>query len=284
MKPIEKYVDPTLDWSFKKIFLSPGHEKILITFLNDVLKGQYHVKSIKKSQQLVKEFQTSKAVYFDVYCVADNGTEFIVEVQRQDEGSFMNRLDYYRSKAIANQLQVKGKYQELLPVIVIAVCDFPVILDALGEEASGVYFERAILVGEKTKLVFKDFPTQFALLDLPAYRKKNFPISTELEEWFQLFNCIYQDQEPFLKRKELTEALDSLEYSALSEIERAQAEKELDDERIRSAVLDTAIAKGEAKGREVGKLEVAKKMLSKGLDINFIMDVTGLSLEEVNKS
>ncbi len=30
----EKYVDPTLDWSFKKMFLTPGHEDILKTFLN----------------------------------------------------------------------------------------------------------------------------------------------------------------------------------------------------------------------------------------------------------
>jgi len=40
---------------------------------------------------------------------------------------------------------------------------------------------------------------------------------------------------------------------------------------------------GERKGKLEGKLEIAQAMLVKGLDVNFIAEITGLSVSEIER-
>ena len=42
-------------------------------------------------------------------------------------------------------------------------------------------------------------------------------------------------------------------------------------------------AEGKIEGKAEGFIEVAKKMLAEGADLNFISRITNLSLEEINK-
>ena len=43
------------------------------------------------------------------------------------------------------------------------------------------------------------------------------------------------------------------------------------------------IANGEARGSHHKSLEIARKMLAKGMDENTIMEITGLTQEEIRK-
>ena len=54
-------------------------------------------------------------------------------------------------------------------------------------------------------------------------------------------------------------------------------------EKRRQAMLDeaSALAFAEEKGAKKEKLEIAKNLIQKGLDNGFIVETTGLSLEEV---
>ena len=58
---------------------------------------------------------------------------------------------------------------------------------------------------------------------------------------------------------------------------------EEDDKLIRESEKLYARDEGMKKGIEKGKIETAKKMLEKGTDIIFISEVTGLSLEQIEK-
>ena len=42
-------------------------------------------------------------------------------------------------------------------------------------------------------------------------------------------------------------------------------------------------AEGEAKGKAEGKMEVAKRLLAKGMKIEDVADVTGLSIKEIKE-
>ena len=42
------------------------------------------------------------------------------------------------------------------------------------------------------------------------------------------------------------------------------------------------LAKGRKEGREEFKKEIARKMLDKGMDINSISELSGLTIEEIN--
>ena len=75
----------------------------------------------------------------------------------------------------------------------------------------------------------------------------------------------------------------------LSADHRRQAEQEAiekyerDQRGIKQFVYDKGHAEGMEKGREEGMQAVALNMLKKGADIAFISEVTGLSVDEVNK-
>ena len=70
-------------------------------------------------------------------------------------------------------------------------------------------------------------------------------------------------------------------------------EKDMITERDYQNIIDTAaedgraegFAEGEAKGRSEGKAEervmIAKAMIAKGMDLNTISEITGLSCEEI---
>jgi predicted transposase/invertase (TIGR01784 family) len=47
--------------------------------------------------------------------------------------------------------------------------------------------------------------------------------------------------------------------------------------------IDEGVAKGEARGSHHKRLEIAKKMMAKGMDENTIMEITGLTQEEIRK-
>lgn len=89
-------------------------------------------------------------------------------------------------------------------------------------------------------------------------------------------------KDPILKK-----ALDTLEYLSQDEETRRlyeERQKYLHDE---ASMLQGAKEEGKAEGIAVGKaegiLEVAEKMLSKGFDTPFILEVTGLSEEELRR-
>ena len=46
---------------------------------------------------------------------------------------------------------------------------------------------------------------------------------------------------------------------------------------------DKGHAKGVKKGLETGKLEIARNLLAKGSSIEFTQEITGLSIEEIEK-
>ena len=74
---------------------------------------------------------------------------------------------------------------------------------------------------------------------------------------------------------------------AREQLEKIKADKEL-MERIRLQELaewdyNTGMANARREGEIAGKIETAKKMLEKNIDIEIIMELTGLSREKIEK-
>jgi predicted transposase/invertase (TIGR01784 family) len=289
----EIYVDPTYDWSFKRIFLAPGREDVLQTFLNDVLKGELQVAQIKGITHPPKEEQEDKAIFFDILCEDDQGRQFIVEMQRRDETGFLKRLDFYRSRAIAKQLRPKVPYQDLLPVAVVAICNFEILGKILpGKKTGKLYFERLALVGLESGLRAQDFPVMFHILDLKAYRRLGFPQHNGIEEWFELFTCVDRGEHPLqVHRAVITESLDRLEFLKLPQEERALAEKEIDQELRLMGMVDAAktegIQIGEERGIQIGEERgiqaSARRLLKKGFTPQEVSDSLEMDLKDVLK-
>jgi len=123
-----KYLDPKVDFLFKKIF---GENKdLLISFLNSLLPlkdGQEIITIEYLSPEQVPNTMLGKNSIVDVMCTDNDGRTFIVEMQSEWSNVFRKRLLVNGSKAVVRQMNKKytedraNKFQEFKPVYVLAV-------------------------------------------------------------------------------------------------------------------------------------------------------------------
>ena len=138
---------------------------------------------------------------------------------------------------------------------------------------------------------------QIAFLELDKYNKDKH-ITDEGRQWLEFFGNLPFSKEPSQAVTHADSLLDSSSWT--------QEEKAMIDERIRiqenyDMTMETAIdeareegleqgleqglerglKQGLERGRYEGQLELIRKMLSKGLSLEVVSDVTGLSVEEL---
>ena len=80
-----EYINPRVDWAFKRIFGSDDTKECLITFLNGVFEGEFVIKDVKhlKTEQ-TRHQKRERGVIFDVMCMTDDGRHIIVEMQKKE--------------------------------------------------------------------------------------------------------------------------------------------------------------------------------------------------------
>ena len=92
-----------------------------------------------------------------------------------------------------------------------------------------------------------------------------------------------------LNDPEIGKAVEELEISGFTDAELRAYDKFWDSVSVERTLLDDRYQKGKEEGMEEGRaegmnqrsLEIAKKMLAKGMDEATVMDVTGLTAEEM---
>ena len=79
-------------------------------------------------------------------------------------------------------------------------------------------------------------------------------------------------------------AVDELEYLSQDEKTRIRYEEQLKIELDYNSGIDAAYRDGENKGKLEGILETARKMREKGFPISEILDITGLSENQLREN
>lgn len=85
---ISKYIDPMVDYGFKRIFKESGKTQLIIRPLNAIFGLDIADIDIRDSEQLGLTEQERRATY-DMHCTTRDGTRFIIEVQLADQPFFM---------------------------------------------------------------------------------------------------------------------------------------------------------------------------------------------------
>jgi predicted transposase/invertase (TIGR01784 family) len=93
---ISKYFNPYTDFGFKKLFGGEGSKDLLIDFLNQLLPPHHQIKelSFKNPENLADTKEERKSI-FDIYCIAQTGERFIVEMQKAKMNFFKDRSLFY---------------------------------------------------------------------------------------------------------------------------------------------------------------------------------------------
>ncbi len=270
----KKMLSPKLDIVFQALFGDVGSEKITGRFLRSILKQE--VSEVDLSQNIVlRREQEDKLGILDIIAKVNEKEYCNIEMQLVDTGEIRERILYYWSKIYARQLKKGQKYRELEKTIVILIANFEI----KGLEDLKYHTEWKIMDKETQKVILTD-KFELRIIELPKIKEEE---QEELIDWL-LF--LENPQSERVKTKmeeneELKEAVEKLE--GMSEDDYMQRIADLREKAILdyNSGMDTALRKGIAEGEKKAKLETAKKMLEKGMNIDTIAEVTGLSKEEI---
>ncbi len=272
----EKYINPFTDYGFKRLFGEEPNKDLLLDFLNELLKkeqGKITELQYLKNENLGTTELNRKAV-FDLYCTNEKGEKFIVELQKTKQKFFKDRTVYYSTFPIREQAIVGSEWNfELKRVYTIAILDF--VFDEDKNQPEKFRYD-VKLSDIETKEIFYDKLT-FIYLEMPKFNKKAEELETRFEKWlFVLRNLHKLDRIPDNLRENIfLKLFETAEIAKFNSKEYQEYEDSLKYYRDLKNSLDTA--------REEGKIEDAKKMLEKKLDISLISEITGLTEEQINK-
>ena len=280
-----KYIDPLVDFAFKKIFGSEPNKDLLIAFLNEVFRGRKIIADlIYNKNEHHGDLKDEGAAIFDLLCTGDNGERFIIELQRGRQGYFKERALFYTSRLISD-LAPKGKRSEwaynLTEVYLVALLEDFTLEDGTAQE----YLHDICLCNRDTGKIFYD-KLGYTYIELSKFVKADTELETDLDRWlYFLKNMPRMDRLPVYLRKPVFEKLFNIaEYTNFTKEEKAMYDSSLkykwDNKNVLDYAVQEAVKKADAKAFEKIKT-IVLEMKKEGFPLSQISKFTKLSIEEI---
>ena len=267
---------------FKMIFGDPENKTALIGLLREIIdipeKEYAHIEIIDPNLRVNKSY--GKSGILDIKLTTKSGQRINVEIQIRKASDLKQRILFYASKMVAEQLTEGEKYDKIRRVISIVICtDHNLIED------SQEYHNRYFLYDKNTSSTFTDLLE----IDILEFKKVPEKDKSNLATWLRFLNT--DDREELDKMAVRNAAFKSAvcKYMELTydEAIRMLAEENEKAWKDRQAEIKYAMEEGIQKGRAEGKhnreIEIARNAINMGLDIKNIITLTGLSKEEIEK-
>ena len=272
---------PTNDYVFKRIFGQKKNSDILKDLLQAILPN-WNIKNVEPRQevQLETDFITDKVCRLDILATLDDGTKVDVEIQMRNYNDIEARSLFYITREYHQSLENGQDYIEIPKSIGIWISNFNVFND------EGPFHEIVRLRRDYENQIFTD-KIEMHYLQLPKFKQKCKRISNKLEEWLTFISFENMEELRMIENEKVKKAEEELEYLSGDEAERRIAylreTAEIDRKFAMTAARDQGREEGRSEGRAKGMADVAKKMLEKNMDISLIIEVTGLTKEEIEK-
>jgi len=285
-------ISPRIDIAFKKIFGVEENKDLLISLINSIVSEEDQVSSVTLLNPYnPKNFLNDKLSILDIKAQGHDGKRFNIEIQISDEADYDKRALYYWAKLYTEQLKASEDYSLLSKAIGIHILNFTSIPDVkkyhnvfhITEKESGLKYFKDLELHTIELKKFSDNPRE-EFSDLISR------IKTKLDIWAAFltrYDLLKADNLPqSLDNQNLKKAISVLDVMNFSDQERDAYEDHLKWLRIEMNTLKKAEAKGRAEGLAEGakkrNTEIARNLLSDGLDIKLIARATGLSEEEIS--
>ncbi|MDR2399628.1 MAG: Rpn family recombination-promoting nuclease/putative transposase, partial [Endomicrobium sp.] len=252
---------------------------VLVCLLNAILKGKPLISSIRLvNAEHKKRRERGKSATLDIEGVTDKGTLVDIEIQCYRDGNLVNRAVYYQSRMMKEELDEGESYDTHPDIISIWFTDYHETTrqhhthEAVYMFKANPYDEIAI-ASEKTRIF---------IIELPKIDVKKATLNDMFSVWMYFLKNPELIPEEFVKRvPEVEEALEELKVLSLNDEFRANYNahiKAQNDQRSREAnAKEEGIAKGIAIGKKEGKKEIVFKLLKKGMSLEDIAEITGIS-------
>ncbi|MDY5213557.1 Rpn family recombination-promoting nuclease/putative transposase [Intestinibacter sp.] len=286
-------LDPKMDFVFKNIFGSEKHPNILISFLNATLKPKDLITEVEiKNTDLNKGYIEDKFSRLDVKATTSNNEIINIEIQLKNEYNMIKRSLYYWSKLYSEQLNEGEDYSVLKRTICINILNFKYL--KTRKFHSGYRLKEMYSNEELTNVA------EIHFIEIPKLEEGS-DEKDMLVAWIEFLKNPESEKVRSLEMsvEEIREAKDELIKMSNDDTQRELYEMRAKTLRDKISALNEAERKGLKKGREEGRkegieegkregeknkaIEIAKSLITIGLDKEAISKSTGLDLCEIEK-
>ena len=279
----ERYISLLTDFGFKRIFGTDPNKELLINFLNSLFDGEEVIKDVKYlNSENVGDVYTERKAVFDVYCENEKGEKFIVEMQNAYQTYFKDRSLFYSTFPIREQAPKGSDWNFCLKkVYVVALLNYKMSDEAFDSSDT---IHTIALMDTKTNKVF-NAKLMFKYVEVGRFDKTDEELTSLSDKWmYVLKNLSRLDNRPAaLREKIFSKLFAAASVARFTPTELREYEDSLKAYRDIKNSLDTAKEEGREEGREQRNIEIAKKMLAAGMDIDIIINMTDLSKDEIEK-
>jgi predicted transposase/invertase (TIGR01784 family) len=255
----DRYISLLTDFGFKRIFGSEPNKRLLIDFLNTILPPHHHIQDLtfNNTEQLGNTIIDRKAI-FDIYCQAQNGDRFIVEIQKAKQNFFKDRSIYYATFPIQEQA-LKGEWDfELSAVYTVGVLDF--IFD--DHKTDETFLHVVELKNQRCEVFYKKL--KFIYIELPKFKKTIDQLETHFDKWMFLLRHLAEltDRPQPLEEGIFPELFAAAEIANFSPTEQETYQNSLKYYRDMNNVVNTARQEGRQEGIELERSRVLERQRS----------------------
>ena len=274
------------DWAIKRLLRNKADFSVLEGFLSELLKEKIIIEDILESEGN-QQSDIDKFNRVDILVKNSKDELVLVEIQNQNEFDYFQRMTYGTSKIIVEYLKLGDKYKNLKKVYSINIVYFD-----LGQGEDYVYHGKTDFYGihKSDKLLLS--PKQAEIFDkvepaeiLPEYyviKVNQFDdvAKDTLDQW------IYYLKNNDVKDEFTAQGIDKVRklwrVDNLSEEEQKKYKRHLENLHYQASMEWTLKVEAEDRIKEKAKIEIAKNLLKNGVDIEIIMNSTGLTEKEIN--
>ena len=290
-------LDPKIDFVFKKIFGSEKHPRVLISFLNAILKPINPISNVEiRNSDLEKEFLDDKFSRLDIKARTNKNEIINIEIQLKipfghlvndipslpfqehpllkNEYNMIKRSLYYWSKMYEEQLNEGDDYSKLERTICINILNFK-YLD--NNRFHNGYRLKEIETNEELTNI-----QEIHFIEIPKLSEDS-DEKDMLVAWMEFLKNPESEKVRSLELtiSEIREAKDELIRISNDKEQRLLYEMRSKTLKDKNSALNEAERPGLEKAIEKGIEKVAKNLLDMGIPINEIILATGLSENEI---
>lgn len=174
-----RFIDPKIDFAFKKIFGSSDSKDILINFLNAIL---YEAQPLIEDLEIIDSQPENPTLgaqetRLDVKATINGDRIALVEIQLINVPSFGNRVLYNAAKSYSQQLTGKDRYERLKTVISLKIADFEMF------ENQPEFISRFVFQEKEQQFECPDTAIELVFLELPKFTKELAALETTADQW-----------------------------------------------------------------------------------------------------
>ena len=240
------------------------------------------------NKRMLGDRKDSKIARLDIRATFNNGEDCDIELQVQPYKYMDKRMLEYWGSMYISKIKRGKEYNILKPSIVILIADYK--LENLKEVKK--YHTKWNLREEEYQDLILTNEIELHILELPKIKDINIK-KDELALWLKFIQDpsneevkMEEDENPVLKQamKELAHLSGTPGFRRIVEAREGFIRDQNTEKAVaRREGIEEGVKRGKKEGKNEKAIEIAKKLLLKNMNTKEISEITGLSIEEIEK-